>query len=142
VLESTGGYEYGLLSYLCALEIKVHRADTRKVKNFIRSYGKAAKTDRLDAMALALYACERQGMLKLFEPLETFQMELRLLAERRIDLVQILVQEKNRVQAPGNKFLKAHIQEIIDVLKEKLEVIEELIRERIAGNKIYKLKKQ
>jgi len=54
----------------------------------------------------------------------------------------MLVQEKNRIQAPGNKFLKAHIQEIIDVLKEKLAVIEELIRERIAGNKIYKLKKQ
>jgi transposase len=56
VMETTGGYEIELLYTLCDKNIIVHRADNRKVKNFIRSYGNAAKTDKLDAKALAKYA--------------------------------------------------------------------------------------
>jgi transposase len=44
----------------------VHRADTRKVKNFIRSFGSSAKTDALDAKALAKYGQERGASLDLF----------------------------------------------------------------------------
>jgi transposase len=33
--------------------VAVHRADARKVKNFIRSFGQNAKTDNLDAKALS-----------------------------------------------------------------------------------------
>jgi transposase len=39
VLETAGGYENRLLNYLLDNDIAVHRADTRKVKNFIRSFG-------------------------------------------------------------------------------------------------------
>lgn len=56
VLEATGGYEQKLLQHLVMKKFSVHRADTRKVKNFIRSYGNNVKTDALDAKALALYA--------------------------------------------------------------------------------------
>ena len=35
ILEATGGYEIELLSTLCKEDLKVHRADSRKVKNFI-----------------------------------------------------------------------------------------------------------
>lgn len=52
-LKNTGGYELEILYTLCSLKIAVHRADARKVKNFIRSYGNSAKTDKLDAKALA-----------------------------------------------------------------------------------------
>jgi transposase len=36
ILETTGGYEIELLMILCNKNIPVHRANTRKVKNFIR----------------------------------------------------------------------------------------------------------
>ena len=38
ILETTGGYEMPLLLNLCAKDIDVHRSNTRKVKNFIRSF--------------------------------------------------------------------------------------------------------
>ena len=50
-----GGYELALISSLIVAGYKVHRADSRKVKNFIRSFGSIAKTDTLDAKALANY---------------------------------------------------------------------------------------
>jgi transposase len=68
VLETTGGYELEVLYSLIAQGFKVHRADTRKVKSFIRSFGSSAKTDTLDARALAAYAQERREKLELFEP--------------------------------------------------------------------------
>jgi transposase len=51
VLETTGGYESDCLDFLLNNKAAVHRADTRKVKNFIRSFGQRAKTDTLDAKA-------------------------------------------------------------------------------------------
>ena len=38
-----------------------HRADARKVKAFIRSFGTLGKTDAIDAMALARYGQERHA---------------------------------------------------------------------------------
>ncbi len=61
ILEATGGYELGLLYFLIDRNIAVHRANTRQVKNFILSHGTLAKTDSLDAKALAQYGSERCG---------------------------------------------------------------------------------
>jgi len=55
-LENTGKYELGLSYFLIDKNITVHRANTRKVKNFILSHGTLAKSDKSDARALAQYA--------------------------------------------------------------------------------------
>lgn len=55
ILDTTGGHEIKLLYTLCNKKISVHHANTRKVKNFIRSYCNAVKTDRFDVMALAKF---------------------------------------------------------------------------------------
>ncbi|WPY01846.1 IS110 family transposase domain protein (plasmid) [Candidatus Trichorickettsia mobilis] len=83
VLETTGGYELELLMTLCNNNISVHRANTCKVKNFIRSYGNRAKTDKLDAKALALYGFERRDKLELFVVKSTNDLELYQLALRK-----------------------------------------------------------
>ena len=54
VLETTGGYEQLFLNALLDKTIAVHRANTRQVKNFIRSWGQHGKSDALDAQALAV----------------------------------------------------------------------------------------
>ena len=100
VLEVTGGYEMRLLLRLCEEGFNVHRANTRKVKNFIRSYGNAAKTDKLDAQALALYGSERYKVLATFTPQSKQAIDLFELVQRRHDLKQMLIAEKNRLKAP------------------------------------------
>jgi transposase len=56
VCEATGGHEAALLAAMVSAGIPVHRADARKVKAFIRSYGTLGKTDAIDARALAVDA--------------------------------------------------------------------------------------
>lgn len=66
VCEATGGYETTLLASLADLGLPAHRADAVKVKAFIRSLGIRAKTDAVDAMALARYGAERKVSLALW----------------------------------------------------------------------------
>jgi transposase len=63
ILETTGGYELRLLFTLCESHYAVHRANARNVKYFIRSFGNASKTDKLDAKALALYDMNAMSVL-------------------------------------------------------------------------------
>lgn len=86
VLEATGGYETEVLLALVQKGIAVHRANSRKVKNFIRSFGDIAKTDSLDAKSLATYAFERSDRLELFKPQSKLALELYDLVARRNDL--------------------------------------------------------
>src|SRR6478752_6903610 len=83
VLETTGGYEMRLLLTLCEAGYSVHRANTRKVKHFIRSYGTTAKTDSLDGKSLALYGYERGTRLECFTPQSPQALALYELVQRR-----------------------------------------------------------
>lgn len=125
VLETTGGYEMELLYSLCKASIRVHRADTRKVKNFIRSYGNGAKTDNLDAKSLARYGFERKDSLSLFTPLSPNSIRLSSLVQRRSDLKQNLIAEKNRLQAPSiDKMVKESCKEMIKFLDTQVDTIQ------------------
>ena len=55
VLENTGGYENTCIDTLQKIGYKIHRANNNRVKSFIRYRGIKAKTDRIDAEALADY---------------------------------------------------------------------------------------
>ena len=124
ILETTGGYERDCLDFLLENDIAVHRADARKVKNFVRSYGQNAKTDALDAKALSSYGYERSDRLPIYQKPSKRQRDLQLLVERRQDLTQMLVQEKNRYQAPLNKSLRSTIKPIIKCLEKQLVNVE------------------
>lgn len=142
IIETTGGYEMGLLLALCTHHFAVHRANTRKVKHFIKSYGNAAKTDKLDAKNLGLYGFERGKSLELFTPQSKQASELYEMIQRRTDLKQMLVAEKNRLKAPRTACVKDSIQALIDILKLKLETITEEINSLIAQDLILSEKKK
>jgi transposase len=131
ILETTGGYERSLLHTLCDHAVAVHRAHTRKVKNFIRSFGIQAKTDALDAKALALYGFERQGRLDLFQPCSPVLSALYELAQRRQDLKQMRVAEKNRLQAPNGLEIKKSCHDIIQALTHQIDLFSEKINHLI-----------
>ncbi len=125
IIETTGGYEIELIEYLQAKKYSVHRANTRKVKKFIGSYGTIAKTDALDALGLALYGSERHSKLELYQ--ENPHKMLLKLVQRRNDLKAMLVQEKNRLQAPDQKDFKKSFQTIINAIEAEMLKIQEKI---------------
>ncbi len=138
ILETTGGYELGLLLFLQKLKVKVHRANTRQVKNFIRSFGNHAKTDKLDALALARYGFERHPGLSLFHAVPS-ALKLYELAQRRRDLKKMIVQEKNRAQAPRcDEMIKESCKKIIQILTEEVLVLDQRLQALIDRDPVLK----
>lgn len=142
ILETTGGFETLLLYSLSDKKIAVHRADTRKVKNFIRSYGNGAKTDSLDAKALAEYGFERQSKLNIFVPQSKRMLELYELVQRRKDLKQMIIAEKNRLKAPRANLIKASCEKIIEVITKEIATITAKINAMIDGDPVLQSKKE
>lgn len=83
VCEPTGGHEGLLLDECLRAGIACHRADTLKVKSFIRSYGTHGKSDAIDAVMLAAYGRERWEKLALWQAPDPDQVRLRALVRRR-----------------------------------------------------------
>lgn len=135
VLEATGGYENALVSFLQAEQVAVHRASPLAAKHFLRSLRLRAKTDRLDALALARYGAERHSELALLLPPEPAQQRLAELVARRDDLVKMRVMEKQRLKHPRYKNLQPSLKQTIKFLTTQIENLEQQMRHAIAACK-------
>ncbi len=142
ILETTGGHEINLLYTLCAQNFAVTRANTRKVKNFIRSLGNDVKTDTLDAKALARYGFERHDRLELFDAPSQKAIELFQLTQRRYDLRQMLVAEKNRSKSPQMQFIKSSCIAMVKAISKEMDEITLSINNLIANDPVFAEKKE
>lgn len=131
ICEATGGYENALLRALVNAGRPAHRADARKVKAFIRSFGTLGKTDAIDARALAAYGQERHATLARWHAPDPKREELQALVLTRRDLIADQQAYKNRLQAPGaaavtrqlSKLLASFDQQIKDISRQITELI-------------------
>lgn len=141
ILEPTGGYEISVINALHSKGISVHRAHTRKVKNFIRSFGNEAKTDKLDALVLAKYGYERHKTLEKCIPTSDDANKLYELVQRRNDIKQMLVAEKNRIKSPRIERIKESINKMIALLEVEIDGITEEINALIKQDAVMQRKK-
>lgn len=132
VLEATGGLEGLLVSELYAADIAVAVVNPRQVREFARSLGQLAKTDRLDAQVLAQFghSMHNSGRLQLTRMPPAAEAELKALVHRRRQLIAMLVAESNR-RARATKVVKKSIVATIRGLKRALAEIEGQLRETI-----------
>ena len=94
VLEATGGLERDVATALAVAKLPVAVVNPRNVRDFARAIGKLAKTDGIDAAALARFA---EAVRPSVQPVpDALAQQLELLITRRKQLVQMLVGEKNR----------------------------------------------
>ena len=143
VLETTGGYEMELINFLLEAKVALHRADTRKVKYFIRSLGREAKSDAIDALGLAQYGYERHERLDLFVPKTTQQDLLQQFTERRLDLKKMLVQEKNRSQSPNlNPSIRKSCHTMIKTFERQIQTVDEALQSLIEAEPEQREKQQ
>lgn len=134
VCEATGGYESELLTAALNAGIAIHRADARKVKAFIRSFGTIGKSDAIDARALASYGQERQAKLPLWQDPPPARALLQSLVLTRADLMKDRVAYNNRIKAPGMQAAKHHLVSILNQFKQQLKMIDAEIKNLIAAN--------
>ncbi|PBB89375.1 IS110 family transposase [Mesorhizobium sp. WSM3864] len=138
VCEPTGGYEGLLLEECLRAGIACHRADTLRVKSFIRSFGTQGKSDAIDAGMLCAYGRERWVKLPLWQAPDVDEVRLRALVRRRQELIATKVAEKNRAKAPGSRDLAASFKAVIKVVERQIQVINAEIRELIANSNTLK----
>lgn len=124
VMEATGGYETALACALQAAGLAVAVVNPRQARDFARSLGRLAKTDRLDAQVLAEYAgvlLRRPDLERFLRPLaDEHQQWLAALVTRRRQLVAMLTSERQRLQiTPAG--LHPSIEAIIAAIKAQLD---------------------
>ena len=85
---------------------------------------------------------ERGDKLVLFEPTDGSYSELYELTQRRNDLKQFLVAEKNRASSPTAKYMKASHEKIITTLSEEIELLDDRISAIIEDNTSLRSKKE
>ena len=124
ICEATGGYEAGLLQALIDAGCPAHRADARKVKAFIRSFGTMGKTDAIDARALARYGQERHARLARWQNADVHRDTLQALVLARRDLVDQRVAASNRLLAPGAAAIKPHLTRLLACLNDEIAALE------------------
>jgi len=100
-----------------------HRADARKVKAFIRSFGILGKTDAIDAKALARYGEERHATLPRWQPRDAARDRLQTLVLTRSDLVTQRVACANRLAAPGAGPVRRHPEAVLHCLDAQIVAI-------------------
>lgn len=129
VLEATGGYEFDVASTLQLAGLAVLVVNPRQARDFARGMGLLAKTDAIDARALARFAevLARRTDLHL-KPLPDAELQhLQALVLRRRQLVGMLSAERQRL-AIGHKAARASLQAMIDFIKQQLHEVEGQLR--------------
>jgi len=94
VLEATGGYETVVASAIAAAHVPLAVVNPRQIRDFARATGKLAKTDRLDAAAMAHFA---EAIRPPVRPIPDAQAQaLSELVARRRQVIEMIVAEGNR----------------------------------------------
>lgn len=95
VLEATGGYELALVGALAMAGLPLVVVNPRQVRDFAKATGQLAKTDRLDAEVLALFA---ERVHPAIRPIpDELHRELEAVLSRRRQLLEMLQAERNRL---------------------------------------------
>jgi transposase len=135
VLEASGGLEALVASELHAAGLTVAVVNPRQVREFARSLGRLAKTDRLDALVLAQFAqsAHSNGRLPPLALADEAQRELKALVARRRQLIGFLVAETNRRERAPKVVRKSLVQSIRG-LKKALAAVEQQLREVVQNS--------
>lgn len=145
VLEATGGMERDVVAVLAAAGFPVAVVNPRCVRDFARSLGKLAKTDRIDAAVLAHYA---EAVEPATSPIpDALSREVEALLTRRRQVVQALVSERNRrgglllqrVTGPGKRVM-ASLQRSIEWLEKELASLDDDLDDTIKKSALWREK--
>jgi transposase len=137
VIEATGGLEKLLAASLVQASIPVVVANPRHVRDFARAKGRLAKTDNIDALILAEFACDIHPEVK---PLADEQTEqIKSLMVRRQQIIGMMTMERNRLSL-ARLSMKSSIQEHINWLSEQLKTLDKDIGNKVQNSSIWREK--
>lgn len=128
VMEATGGLEHALAGLLLQLGFPVAVVNPRAAREFARSMGHLAKTDSIDALALAHYAhtlahkADQAGVQ--LTPVPAHLESLQVLVLRRKQLMDMRTAELNRRGGPM-RVLRKSIDAVVKTLNQQIAALEQ-----------------
>lgn len=137
ILEATGGYEMHSACALGAAKLPVSVINPRQARDFAKSLGRLAKTDKIDAIILAHFGeATRPEPRKM--PDEQ-ALELQGLLVRRRQLIDMIVAEKNRLTM-AHPTIQERLREHIHWLGAELDDIDDNLHNILRNSPIWREK--
>lgn len=135
VLEATGGLEIPLASQLAQAGLPVVVVNPRQVRDFAKSLGILAKTDRLDAEVIARFGAATRPEVR---PLpEDSTRDLAELMRRRQVVIKMIVSEQNRLERSRSREVRRRITRHIRFLEKEIDDIDQEIKKAIQHSPIW-----
>lgn len=142
VMEATGNFQLELSVALAAAKLPMAVVNPRQVRDFAKALGMLAKTDAIDARAIARFAATVKPEVQPLPDKEA--LELESLMTRRRQLVGMIASEKNRLQAlfgPAKQgWAEKSIRDTLSHLIKQLSQLDKGLRKRIERSPIWKAK--
>jgi transposase len=138
VLEATGGYEALLVGELAAAGLAPALVNPRQARDFARATGRLAKTDRIDAAALAHFAEALRPQPKPL-PDEAARAFAALLARRR-QLVEMRAAEQNRLGTAPTAAVRRDVQRHVAWLTRQLARLDKELGEAVQASPLWQAK--
>ena len=129
VIEATGGYGTQLAAELQANDLSTAVVNPRQTRAFAVATGRLAKTDRIDAKALAEFAQKLQPPPRTIGDKNT--LKIKAIVARRRQLVNMRTAESNRLGRAKNKVICQSIQAVLDCIKRQIDDTDDQLREAI-----------
>jgi transposase len=137
VVESTGGLESQIVAHLFAEGVPVALVNPSRVRDFARSIGLLAKTDKLDARLLARFG-EATKPIPTQLPSEDEQ-KLSALITRRRQLIDIRTAETNRLGSIHSS-MRSRLEKHLEWLVGEIEELDKEIQDFISQHPDFKAK--
>ena len=131
VLEATGGFETTVAGTLCAAGLPLAVVNPRQIRDFARATGRLAKTDALDAAAIAHFAEAVRP-----DPRPVPDAQARALGElvtRRRQIVEMMTAERNRRGRLTNRRMIKSVDRLLGALQRELSDLEADLDDTIRG---------
>ena len=123
VLEATGGCERLLVYSLAQADVPLAVINPRQVRDFARAMGQLAKTDKIDARVLALYAQKIQPKPSTVKA--QHQQRLADLSARRQQIVDMIQQERNRLHQAQDRAIRSMLRKAITMYERQQQQVEQ-----------------
>ena len=140
VLEATGGFEVTVAAAVVAAQIPLAVVNPRQIRDFARATGQLAKTDALDAKAIARFAEAVRP-----EPRPVPDAQARALGElvaRRRQIIEMMTAERNRRRQLTSRRLIKSVDRLLTVLQQELSELEQDLDQSIRGTPAWRERDQ
>ena len=135
VMEASGGYEIPLAAALSAASVPVAVVNPRHVRDFARSQGILAKTDRLDAAVIAHFGEVSEVTAQPLVSEEARALEGLVARRRQIIGMRTAEQLRRRTAVPA---VRESIEEVIAFLDQQLKEVDEELGRRLRESPVWR----